>query len=75
MGIKEKVFVSLHLDAHGRKVDGAVLQLQIPAVIDSYLVLAYSIYDSRRKLHELDEITNACFWNPESQEESRWQAQ
>lgn len=60
-GQGKKVLVSLHLDAHGRRFDGAVLQLQIPAATDSHLVLAYSIYDGRRKLHELDEMTNVCF--------------
>jgi hypothetical protein len=32
--------------------------------------------DGRRKLHELDEMTNVCFlFNPESQEEGRCQAE
>lgn len=75
-GQGKKVLVALHLDAHGRRFDRAVLQFQIPATTDSHLTLADSIYDGRRKLQELDEMTNACFlFNPQSQEESRWQAE
>ena len=76
MGVKEKVLVSLHLDAHGRRFDGAVLQLQIPAATDSRLVLAYSIYDGRRKASQTQRDDECLFlFNPESQEESRWQAE
>lgn len=56
-GQGKKVVVALHLDAHGRRFDGAVLRFQISAATDSHLVLANSIYD-RRKLHEPDEMTN-----------------
>lgn len=41
-----------------QKFDGAVLQFQIPVATDSHLVSANSIYDGRRKLHKLDEMTN-----------------
>jgi hypothetical protein len=57
-GQGKKVVVALHLDAHGRRFDGAVLQFQIPVATDSHLVSANSIYDGRRKLHKLDEMTN-----------------
>jgi hypothetical protein len=69
-GQGKKVLVASHLDARGRRFEGAVLQLQISAATDSHLVLAYSIYDGRRMPRELDDMTNVCFL-----EESRWQSE
>jgi hypothetical protein len=50
LGQGKKVLVALHLDTHGRRFGGAVLQFQILVATDSHLVLANSIYDGRRKL-------------------------
>jgi len=47
-GQGKEVLGALHLDAHGRRFDRAVLQLQIPAATDFHLALAYSIYDGRK---------------------------
>jgi hypothetical protein len=57
-GQGKEVLVALHLDSHGRRFDGAVLQLQVPAATDFHLALAYGVYGGRRKLRELDEMSN-----------------